>query len=394
MSISTQTVHVNATCHCKTHNYSFSIPSSDLPLQGSHCYCNQCRHGGGVLFASYARLPRSIPPPYSPESPAPSTLRVYQTIPQVKRYFCAKCGTHLFYCSKLDAASETESWSVATGALSNAGDGIVEYQLHEHVQVSVEEDGMDLIALLDDKLPRYATDESDGKPPLTDAQISALLGIARPPHHASTSAPNTVAGDSSKQMEISCRCGSVRGLLSRPLARPENKWLQSAEVTSSNMWKGCHCLCQSCRLSSGYPLMSWIFPPHEHVTWLPSPNPAPLPPGKGEDCKAAAGMSYWRSSADVERSFCATCGATVLFEVDRRPGLYDLAVGMLATSSRAGGGLTLSEWAQWKPQIAFCEDAEGYDKQFGVILEAGHAKHVQRQQVYMEELGGDQSTAS
>jgi hypothetical protein len=379
MSISAQTVNVNASCHCKTHTYSFPIPLSHLPLRGSHCHCNQCRHGGGVLFASYARLPPSVPLPYSPESPAPSTLQVYQTIPQVKRYFCRKCGTHLFYCSKSDAAPETENWSVATGAISKTGDGIVEYKWHEHVQVSTQEDGIDFIALLNDKLPRYPTDESDRKPPLTDAEIMAFLEIARPPRFTSTSTGNTVANDPSKLIEISCRCGSVRALLSRPLAHPENKWLQSFATTSTNTWKGSHCICQSCRLSSGYPVMSWIFPSHEHLQWLPSPNPAPLPPGKGGDYKAAAGMSYWRSSVDVERSFCATCGATVLYEVDDRPGLYDLAVGLLVTNSRAGDGLMLREWVQWEPQIDYCEDADRYDKQLGTNLTTGHAEYIRRQ---------------
>lgn len=66
-------------------------------------------------------------------------------------------------------------------------------------------------------------------------------------------------------------------------------------------------------------------------------------------------MKTWRSSSDVTRVFCGTCGATIFWDGDdRQPFLVDLALGLLASPS----GVRAEEWLIWRThRMSFDEDA-------------------------------------
>ncbi len=74
-----------------------------------------------------------------------------------------------------------------------------------------------------------------------------------------------------------CLCGAVRYV-----TNAEPRWL-------------CHCHCEMCRRQTGSPLATYVGFPAGTVTWL------------GRE------PTRYRSSADVERSFCPTCGSTIGF---------------------------------------------------------------------------------
>ena len=57
----------------------------------------------------------------------------------------------------------------------------------------------------------------------------------------------------------------------------------------------CHCHCNRCRKHTGSPIATYVGFPAGTVTWL------------------AAEPTRYRSSADVERSFCAVCGSAIGF---------------------------------------------------------------------------------
>ncbi len=74
-----------------------------------------------------------------------------------------------------------------------------------------------------------------------------------------------------------CLCGGVRYQ-----ANAEPLWL-------------CHCHCRMCRRQTGSPIATYVGFPAGAVIWL------------------AARPTRYRSSKDVERSFCPTCGSTIGF---------------------------------------------------------------------------------
>ena len=74
-----------------------------------------------------------------------------------------------------------------------------------------------------------------------------------------------------------CLCGNVR-----------------YETNAEPLWV-CHCHCNRCRKHTGSPIATWVGFPAATVTWL------------------AAEPTRYRSSRDVERSFCAVCGSSIGF---------------------------------------------------------------------------------
>jgi hypothetical protein len=74
-----------------------------------------------------------------------------------------------------------------------------------------------------------------------------------------------------------CLCGRVR-----------------YQVNTECLWVG-HCHCQMCRRQTGAPVATYVGFPAGSVTWLDKEP------------------TRYRSSKDVERSFCITCGSTIGF---------------------------------------------------------------------------------
>ena len=74
-----------------------------------------------------------------------------------------------------------------------------------------------------------------------------------------------------------CLCGNVR-----------------YRADAGPLWL-CHCHCSMCRKQTGSPIATYVGFPAGTVSWL------------------AAEPTRYRSSKDVERSFCPTCGSTIGF---------------------------------------------------------------------------------
>ncbi|CAO2647432.1 Nn.00g083540.m01.CDS01 [Neocucurbitaria sp. VM-36] len=111
------------------------------------------------------------------------------------------------------------------------------------------------------------------------------------------------------------------------------------------------CACTSCRRASGFDITFWAFIPTANI-FLDSDLRTPFP---------AAGywgtMKRYESSEDVMRTFCARCGANVLWSGDEkgcgRVGLVDVAVGLLDAESGARAEEVL---AWWTGRVSFEED--------------------------------------
>lgn len=79
-------------------------------------------------------------------------------------------------------------------------------------------------------------------------------------------------------------------------------------------------------------------------------------------------MIAYESSEGVRRTFCGTCGATVFYSHKERPGIVDVATGIL----RAAEGVMLGNWVVWRTaRVGFVEDGLKYDFGFTRGLEDG-----------------------
>ncbi len=91
----------------------------------------------------------------------------------------------------------------------------------------------------------------------------------------------------------SCFCGTVTVTAPSPLRRPSN----------------CHC--GECRRLSGAAFTTWITAPREQVV---VGNPE--------------GLSSFRPTVNLQRSFCKTCGSHVMTADARLPGVYGFPAGL------------------------------------------------------------------
>jgi hypothetical protein len=89
-------------------------------------------------------------------------------------------------------------------------------------------------------------------------------------------------------------------------------------------------------------------------------------------------LKSFKSSENVTRYHCGSCGATVFYTADTRPEVIDVAVGLL----RAPSGARAEEWLDWRTRISFEGDAKHARllKNFKEGLEAwgertGHSYH-------------------
>ena len=92
--------------------------------------------------------------------------------------------------------------------------------------------------------------------------------------------------------EGGCLCGSVR-------------------YQASSAANACYCHCTSCRRAFGAPMVPWATFPRERFIVM-----------RGE-------LAEYRSSPPVTRGFCATCGTSITYRHDRRPGEIDVALATL-----------------------------------------------------------------
>jgi len=115
------------------------------PMAVNHCHCVQCQRASGAALLTWATWPRAA-------------LRVlrgevadFESSPGVKRSFCARCGSTLFWRR---VAREREELDVAAGTLDQAE----LLRPTEHIFVKSRRPWMPLC----DGLPAYA--ESRPKP--------------------------------------------------------------------------------------------------------------------------------------------------------------------------------------------------------------------------------------
>ncbi len=136
MSGQTAAAVFTGTCLCGAIRYE----ARGAPLAVNHCHCVQCQRASGAAMVTWAMWPRAGVRIVSGE------IADFESSPGVKRSFCARCGSTLFWRREGGARGEEEI-DVAAGTL-DASDLL---QPSEHIFVKSRRRWLPLC----DGLPAY-----------------------------------------------------------------------------------------------------------------------------------------------------------------------------------------------------------------------------------------------
>jgi len=329
---------INGSCHCGANSFTHALPTSSLPIPTSLCHCTDCRCTTGVLCSPYIPIPS--PPPSLISSSPPISLKAYKSSSNGTRFFCSTCGAHIVRCFK-DEYSGKDVWELATGVLERV-DGLVQYDAHQWLRDTT--DG-GIYNDMTDEVPRFSTRKRGEL--FVERELSST--------ETTSGGERSVSEMQGKGEEIQdvliaqCHCLNVRLRIHRPFG-PNGATIHPSDASrcigsqftspSQKRWKGSHCLCTSCRVTSGFPIVTWMYVPKSHIEIDPD-----------------TALKVYKSRADVERSWCGTCGATVFYWRDEWPDVYDIALGAIRTGEGEGLWRKLGEWIDWAGELDYPEDA-------------------------------------
>ncbi|KAG9025307.1 hypothetical protein FRB95_010330 [Tulasnella sp. JGI-2019a] len=381
------------TCHCGAAAQKVSrrpaqpIPGAAPPL--NLCHCTNCRHNTGLLCVSYMRID---------EPPSTQGLLVYQATPGFHRYFCGKCGCHVFWNKTEDPVTGQGVWAVATGVVTGRADvdgegaigegdegkRLLEPQYARHTNTAGTKDGG-----LSIFMPNINGQKMEIFPHWGDELVD---------DSSSSSSQTSPIASTEGELPASCHCKNVRFHITRPdaasrlpksgfadlilpfhtqspqIPNPDDEkwWLREGAADGKTRYLAGTCACRSCRLISGHEIQTWAFVPRSNIHFhVPASSgvaaggkeESPRQAGKGEGevvipldfATLPPGiLKSYESSPGVVREFCPTCGATIFWHDRWRPELIDVSVGLLDAEEGARAESWL-EW--WRGRVSFVEDA-------------------------------------
>lgn len=339
-----------ASVHCLCKNIAISVdldPATDH-TQLQLCHCHNCRAVTGLLCSSYYLLQHE---------PPLDGLCKYQESPYVSRFFCKTCGAHV-----LAQAEPSKRWVVASGTLVTGNAPSVRSIQHWKMNDTV-----------DGGLSKFLRGE------LSTDTVCRLFALARVPGGVTKTSQETKSPEgcieSQNKLLGRCLCGGVQFFITTPdasSAQAQSPWSDllvpyhsgSSENTDDVKWwlrqgntkyLAGTCVCDSCRLGSGFPVQTWAFIPKSNIQ---DGDHSPLSFSWGS-------MQRYNSSQGVYREFCDGCGATVFWHCDERPSLIDVSVGLLQAD-----GARAESWLDWATErVSFAELA--VQKDLVQMLERG-----------------------
>lgn len=336
--MATHTVKIS--CACSSITGTLDVPPSLFPLPIiDFCHCSTCRHATGQLCLSSFDVPRA--------SGSPSSLRItgepvaYKTSDRLTRYSCGQCGASIY-----NHDSDTGDDHVATGVVDEA-EGILSFK--QHIFVGNTKDG-GLCSWLDGPSWTGLQEQSEMWKPTPKAAVKDKM---------------LETAEESEVLKCYCQCRGVQFNITRPNKAssdvssplpdvlvlnhsqspqkiPDFAWWLRANGTK---YLAGTCACNSCRLSAGYDIQAWAFVPKTNIRRL-----------DGEEMDYRMGtLKRYSHSKGAYREFCSTCGATVFWHCDERPGIIDVSVGLLDAEE----GARAEDWLEWATgRVSFEECAQ------------------------------------
>ncbi|KFH48540.1 hypothetical protein ACRE_007370 [Hapsidospora chrysogenum ATCC 11550] len=352
------TLHIRCLCGA-IHEQVLSRREGDSDQASlSLCHCDACRHSSGTLSTSYY-------PILEPTTLSDNLGRYDPADGGSTRYFCAKCGCHVFRSNRLGSGSL--EWKVATGVVASTtdiGGDATDARYTRHTYVADTQDGGASIWI-----------------PMFDGESVQSIGDSS--SFVDTLPPIPQSSDSEESLGASCACGRVRFHITRPGPQSRNAHSDYPDLLyaynktpvsirsnpNREKWWLCGegrylagtCACASCRLATGFEIQTWAFVPRANI-FAHIPDPATA--DSAEDRRVIVPLDFetlgpgvlssYSSSPGVFRDFCGRCGATVFWRDNVRPGKVDVSVGLL----RADEGARAESWLSWwTRRVSFEEEA-------------------------------------
>ena len=374
----TTLTYVKASCHCKANVFQIPFLTSKLPQASDFCHCNACRHITGVFAVHCAIIegqPLSADSGVGNHKPADlSNLTKYNASENLTRYFCSTCAAYLFYETK---GTIDPHWSVSTGALERT-EGIVKVGYHAFLADTLDGGLAHHYRELNGvKIPRYEFDEGGKTLPLGWKAESLLKKQELP----------KAGGEGEERLNAYCHCKNISFYFTRAKqeeAKDPSKWWlvegKDDDPTSRVRFMGGHCLCTSCRTTSGSLVKSCVILPRVNMIDAQTSLPVAFasPKDANEPSKRPQGLKQYQSSDKTFREFCGTCGASAFYwsrnansglvrdPTSEEPEVVTVGAGLL---DQEDGGARAEEWCFWFDKVIFGE--EGIDKAGVEALEAG-----------------------
>ncbi|KAK4234396.1 hypothetical protein C8A03DRAFT_47261 [Achaetomium macrosporum] len=370
-------VALNAQCLCKAQTFTTTIPRTSLPLKGSSCHCDSCRHVTGALRSADAEWPGPAADIAAAANSGDGTLKRYQFSPRSHVLFCGVCGSKMFW-EDIDSPQAYQPQSaqqqqreagearyfVFAGVLSAAaaaadgdGDGedvgvgrLVRYEDHIFAGDTLDGgavcwlrrlNGEDDAAAHPVRVWLGGRGKSEQVPP--GEQWPAIKDLAA--HGKSLKA----AGEKEGSVPIRCKCGGVDFVLRAGEAQRDFEARQKngeqlpffVDPVTHKFLASLDC-CDSCRIWAGSEMMNWTFSLLKHISFAGG-KPVDGDPGNITELRAAVDacdprlgtLKYYASSPGVQRYFCGRCSASVFYACDGRPDIVDIALGLLASPDGA-----------------------------------------------------------
>lgn len=348
---------VKARCFCGLNQFKVAFPTAELPLPTSICNCNDCRHSTGKTSAIYATLqcpPLSLDATEDDMKPANlSNLMVYHSSPNSSRRFCSKCFAQMFF-KDIDKEQKTR-WEVSAGALEEKVDEIV--GIRGHIFVGSTLDGGSANHYLakpsGETLPRYKEWTASGEPLPLDWKDPTI---------STSRAPKDV-------LHFHCHCKRIKFYLKRSteIKNTDEEWYHVAGQTPDEpiLFRTEHCVCTSCRLTSGSLVTTWTYIPRYNSLFLDPEATIAFDPA--DPAKRPKDLHQFESSPNIVREYCGTCGAAVFWYKNGDDEKMDIATGLV--DQEDGGGARAEGWLVWEHDVSYKEDANS--KQVLKMLEDG-----------------------
>ncbi|KAF2262237.1 hypothetical protein CC78DRAFT_582841 [Lojkania enalia] len=361
MALDSDTTSVTAHCLCKAHIYTSQVPKSKLPLLAYACHCNSCRHATGALYSI------DIAWPEPRKNVDTSSLKKYSFSNRISVLFCGTCSTPMFF----ESATEPHDLGVFVGTIANDNENLV--RIADHIYVGDTIDGGATMWLrkpnADGAEARRFEARSSG------ALTQSAQGVKLPYDWPAASVLTGYDKKTEDSVPIRCKCKGVDFVLHRgdysDKKREELPWCIDPENLKM---VGAFCVCDSCRLFAGVDVYNWAYAELKYISKADgSPFPgSSLDLRKSIDSKDTSfgTLAYYASSPSVQRYFCSNCAACVFFTHDSRPGIVDVAIGLLEASdgARAEGIISWSfgdiECLEdvrfgWRENMMRCVEKEG-----------------------------------
>ncbi|KAE8382711.1 Mss4-like protein [Aspergillus bertholletiae] len=326
---------LTAACHCRSVHFTVTVPGDALPLDVHLCHCSVCRYTHGALCSFHAPLPKEIHPEFISPSGLDKLTRYTHSQSKSTRFFCSNCGCHIG-----DRDHINGRWVVSSAIFDHSGDETV-WRISSHIYANGSTKG-GLFEFVPRIMSREVTLSNSGN----QQDETAMQGNLKAPE----------CDDRSLRAE--CHCGGVSFNISRPSRDfvddlANRKWVLEGK---EDKWLGALDVCDDCRLVSGTNVAAWMFVPVSYIS--------PSPP----DNLLIGSSKRYSSSEEVVRTFCGTCGAVVFYSCSDRPGVVDIAVGIL----RDPKSVLAESWVVWRTgRIAHFKDGIRYDPVFTESLGEG-----------------------